>query len=156
MAFFGRRTRRSAPITNGLHDPTIDPIANPRAIRTQHVSPWGLEAHQRLIVNPFLAVFGLLIWMLLFRFSVKFQRLDVFFGVVCGGILLVFLPEYHCLDCGQTGRLLNSKTHVCERVEIRSLDDGLSSTIWPSTHFQVVVWGFVLVIGAVFVVLSRW
>ena len=156
MAFSRRRTTRSAPSTNGLHDPDVDPLANPRAGGRRRRSPLPIQSHQRLIVNPFLGVFGLLIWLFLTQYALKLHRVELFFVAAISGAFLVFLLEYHCVDCGRTGRLLNWKSHVCERVEIRSLAGGSRWRIWPSTHIQVVLWGFGITLGAVFILLSRW
>ena len=112
--------------------------------------------HQRLIVNPFLAVFGTILWFLLLRYTVQTRVLKLFAPVAASFVLLIFLLEYHCLDCGRTGRLLNWRKHVCERVEVRRLSGNLRWSLWPSVFSQTVLWVVGLGLTAAMLVLSRW
>lgn len=77
------------------------------------------ERYQRLVANPFLAIFGGVAWVSLLRWISLTRRGDLLFPALCSGLLLVLYLQYHCLDCGGTGHLLRWRRHDCLRVRLR-------------------------------------
>ncbi len=64
-------------------------------------------------------------------------------------VLVVFLLQYHCLDCGATGRLTRWRDHLCGPVRLRSQAGGPLRVRGLSPVAQTVLWFYVLIIGAV-------
>ncbi len=145
----------SALLPVGLHDRDVDPIADARLSRRSQGSNLPVSWHQRLVVNPFLAVFGTILWFLLLRYTVQTRLLKLFAPVAASFVLMIFLLEYHCLDCGRTGRLVHWRKHLCERVEMRRLSTAIHWSFWPSVFSQLVWWVCWLGVAAGMLVLSR-
>ena len=125
-------TRRS-----DLADPEFEAVRAP-ALRLRDFEP---RHSQRVIVNPFLAVLDLLVLGAMFVGRHWFGIFSVTFGVA----LIVLLPhliQFHCLDCGRTGRYTAHKAHACP-VVVKRWNDGLT-TRFPSARAQLIVWGWVL------------
>ena len=106
-----------------------------------------LAEHQRLVVNPFLAVAGLVGWAWLTRqlWRGSFPP----FGLVPTLLLfwLPFLIHFHCLDCGATGLYPRWWRHACPKAVLRSRLDRSRWLPWPRARTQVIAWGYIL--GAV-------
>ena len=102
-------------------DPEFQATTTPERLRLYDPDA---EAYQRLVANPFLALFGLLAGLALGRLVLQ-QRLPDFAAPVLlllggGWIFLLFrLLQYHCLDCGETGRIGRWRQHACESVRGR-------------------------------------
>ena len=79
------------------------------------------RAYQRLVVNPFLAFLALIGWVALMRFGYRERLLPAFLLAQVLPVLAYFAVQYHCLDCGATGRLSRWKDHACESVVARRL-----------------------------------
>src|SRR4051794_26234353 len=108
--------------TEGVHDRHMDfpvPTGSSASIRRP-----ALHKYQRLVANPFLAVIGAIGWIAFLRFSLDERNLRNFFLAFAGVWLILFLFQYHCLDCGRTANLWGWKKHCCERVEARRLAGG--------------------------------
>ena len=113
---------------------------------------WPLDfdptGHQRLVVNPFLAVLGLvgLGWIsfdILYDSPVPVLAIATMLPIA----LLRYLIQYHCLDCGRTGSYSRHKTHACPGVLARWREHQRWRFPFPTPGTQLVIWGWVL--GAV-------
>jgi len=132
-------------------DPDFD-APGPRPGRPVDVE-WaaGPSAFRRLVVNPFLALLGLVAWWGLVS-SGPFRRAP--YLVVPALSLLAGLPpllQYHCLDCGATGRLLRWRRHACPAVRDREAADRPRRFRGPSPPLQLIIWAYV--VGSIAVVL---
>ena len=130
-------------------DPEFDPLSGLPA-RLRDFDPLD---HQRLVVNPFLAVLGLigLVWLAL-------RLVDSPMPILAGLLMLplALLPQliqYHCLDCGRTGPYPGRRGHACPGVIARWHAGERSRIPFPSSGFQLVAWcwalGAVAVLAAV-------
>jgi hypothetical protein len=131
---------------------TADPDFDPPPVSTVRLKDFDPLEHQRLVVNPFLAVFGLVVlryftlW--LFWESVAIATLVT----LCLMGLLPTLIQYHCLDCGKTGRYSRRGQHACPAVLNRWREGRPSRFPLPSSGTQLVVW--VWLIGSVALLLA--
>jgi len=133
-------------------DPEFDALpASP--VRLRDFDP--LE-YQRLVVNPFLAVFGLIVlgqvarWLLLSSFP------PLAIATALPLVMLHHLIQYHCLDCGQTGRYHRRRRHACPAVFARWHDGRRSRFPFPSSWIQLVVWGWLLASAALLLAVGAW
>ena len=129
-----------------------DPEFDPSPVRTIRLRDFDAPEHQRLVVNPFLAVLGLIgLWQATALLAGSEYPLLAIVMV----LPLAFLPylvQYHCLDCGRTGPYLRRRRHSCEGVVSRWRDGHPSRFPLPSTWAQLVFWGWVL--GSIAVLLA--
>ena len=134
-------------------DPEFDFSPPPRVRLT------GLDRteYQRLVVNPFLAVLGLLVLgqgtVLLLQSP--FQPLAI--ATIVPIALLPYLIQYHCLDCGRTGPYPRHRGHACPGVLARWRDGRRSRLPFPTPRFQLVVWGWLLgSVGVLLAITGTW
>jgi hypothetical protein len=141
-----------APRRPETADPEFDPSPN-LPTRLRDLDP---AEHQRLVVNPFLAVLGLVGLTWLARALLR-SRYPMLAGLLF--IPLVLLPhliQYHCLDCGRTGPYPRHRGHACPGVLARWREGRYSRFPYPTTLTQVVVWGWLLgAIGLLLAILAR-
>jgi hypothetical protein len=129
-----------APRRPDLADPEFDPI--PVApVRLRDFDP---SQHQRLVVNPFLAVFLLMVWW----FSARWLARGPFPPLSVATIIpLAFLPyaiQYHCLDCGRTSSYPRWRRHACSAVILRWNERRRPWPPFPSAKTQLVVWAYLI------------
>jgi len=124
-----------------IADPDFEASPGAPPVRLRDFDP--LE-YQRLVVNPFLAVFGLVVvvrvgaWLAETRYPAL---------AMLAVVPLAFLPlliQYHCLDCGQTGSYVHRDRHACPAVGARWNHGSRSRARFPSGWAQLVVWGWIL------------
>ncbi len=139
-----------APLRLDRADPEFEPLPAP-TLRLRDFDP---RDHQRLVVNPFLAVFGLiaLAWALRQRNHFLFEPVNLALLLTLFG--LRFLIEYHCLDCGVNGRYVRWKHHACPRVVDRWISD--KDSRFPTARTQLFVWGWLLGSVAVLLLVLGW
>jgi hypothetical protein len=133
----------------GLHDRELD--LPRRAPRRRRIRVEGLEPYQRLVANPFLAVLGLIGWYALMAYVLRGRRIDLFFPSLGSLGLVIFLFQYHCLDCGATGRLTRWRGHCCAAVKARR-DAGRRHRFrgpspWAQTVVMLLVLGYMVLLG---------
>jgi len=132
-------------------DPEFQAPAEPRLrlVELDH-SP---EAYLRLVANPFLGLFGYIAWLSLTiglvgagarsRTAILISPL-----VVSAMIWLLFriprLFQYHCLDCGATGRIAEWRRHICLASSERRRIGRPRSLRGPTPPNQVILWLWVL------------
>jgi hypothetical protein len=129
------------------HDPDLDP---PRRPRVQLRDPLP-EEYQRLVANPFLALLGLIVW---FWAIVRAYQLrnPIVLAVTAASLAVVFfLPQYHCRDCGTTGRLYRWREHACGPVLARRLSDRPRRYRGPNPSIQMTLWLYLLLAVALLV-----
>ncbi len=110
--------------------------------------------HQRLVANPFLGLAALLAWLagigrLTQARETHWMLLGGFFGIVLAVRLIPRLVQFHCRDCGSTGRLREWESHTCDAVVRRRLAGRPRRIRGPLPPTQVVVWAYVVVALAV-------
>lgn len=103
----------------------------------------------RVLANPFLAiaaVFGLVWWVRegLVGTS-QMVRVLLFAGFVP---VALWLLQFHCLDCGETGRLLAWKRHLCPAVAERRVRGVVRRFRGPHPLIQTFLWLWVFAIVA--------
>jgi hypothetical protein len=116
------------------------------------------EAYLRLVANPFLALLYLVAWLVALYESViegfGWPLTPMLVVSLLAGLGLVpFLMEYHCLDCGRTGRLTRWQKHLCPHSLARREAGRRRRLRGPSPPVQVALWlcvvmGLALVINA--------
>lgn len=108
-----------------------------------------IEHFQRLVVNPFLAVFCILVtWKILIWLTHGHRILAVFLSILILPIPY-FLLQFHCRDCGRTGMYRDWPRHECVMVVFRRRERVRRRWRRPSPGFQLRVW-FLLLGAAVF------
>jgi hypothetical protein len=131
------------------HDPDLDP---PRRRPSDPGRPPFLpQEYQRLVANPFLAVFGLIVGLGVFWKALELRELPLVALALVALISVAYLLQYHCLDCGSTGLLLRWKSHACERVLARQQANQVRRFRGPNPTFQTVLWGYALLVLAILV-----
>ena len=128
-----------------LSDPDVDPIPGP-SVRLRDFDP--LE-HQRMVVNPFLGVLGLILWWLSARWLLlrgPFPPLAVL--TVFGLVFLPYAIQVHCLDCGRTGSYPRRGRHACPGVLARSQARARPHPPLFAARMQLIVWGYVIASAA--------
>jgi hypothetical protein len=129
------------------HDPELDaPRGRPPVLPIPAHAP---EDYRRLVVNPFLALLGLVLWLLTLRQVLREKRLALLFPVILGLAGIVFLLQYHCLDCGRTGLFFRWRRHACERVLARQVEGRPLGFRGPRPLTQLVLWIYALLAVAV-------
>lgn len=103
------------------------------------------EAYLRLLANPFLGFTYLLVWV-----TALYQST---FGLFAGALtpvlvtvllfglwLIPMFMQYHCLDCGKTGRLSHWRNHSCLPSVVRREVGKRRRFRGPTPVIQVVLW----------------
>ena len=111
--------------------------------------------YQRLVANPFLAFLGLVGWFAALRVVSAVEPPEtrtVLFGATFVSLLLVcWLPQYHCLDCGETGRLAHWRSHACDAVQLRRELGRPRRLRGPTPVVQTVLWFYAAIVCAILV-----
>jgi hypothetical protein len=139
-------SRNDPTVDEGVHDRELDAPLDRPSVRVRPASTLG---YQRLVANPFLAVLGLIVWYAAVRVTVQARRLDLFFLALLSLSLVIFLFQYHCLDCGATGRLVHWRGHVCERIRLRAGSGQPRRFPALSPVAQTLGWIYLLAVGSV-------
>jgi hypothetical protein len=99
-----------------------------------------IQRFQRLVANPFLAVFGFIAWLGLLRVVSYYERVEPTVLVVFLVLPLAYLFQFHCLDCGTTARLSRWRAHRCAAVEHRRAQNRPRFLRGPAPPLQTVLW----------------
>lgn len=142
-------SRRSEPL-----DPDFDAL--PTHPRRRSLGEFDPVEHQRLIVNPFLGVLGLvgLAWLARTLARSPYPGLVAF--VLIPLVFLTYLIQYHCLDCGRTGLYQGHQAHACPGALARAREDRRWRFPFPTPWAQLVVWGWVLAGLAILLAVWAW
>ncbi|RUL85057.1 hypothetical protein [Tautonia sociabilis] len=133
-------------------DPEFRAVASARGLPSV-VDP---GAYRRVLVNPFLGLLGAGAWVAAARAVLVvgvegMARPLLLVWLLVGAILLPRLFQFHCLDCGRTGRLARWRRHVCPKIARRIVEGRPLRIRWPGPIAQLVVWGYVLAVVLVLV-----
>ena len=141
-----------------LHTPTYDPDLDPPrpTAGANGGPPLYLEEFQRLVANPFLAVFWLIVLFGLLREALAIKSLPLVGLAVCGLLVLGHLLQYHCRDCGSTGPLFRWKSHACPSVLARQQTGRARRIRGPNPYTQMVLWIYVLIGTGILLVVGLW
>jgi hypothetical protein len=127
---------RRIPPTQG--DPDFD-MAGPAQRRVELLDD-RVEHFQKLVVNPFLAVFVLVgSWACIIRLTGLERMIAISFAIL-GAPFLYLLVQYHCRDCGRTGTFRNWPLHECETVAWRKRQGARRRWCGPSPEVQLKAW----------------
>lgn len=108
------------------------------------------EAFLRVVANPFLGTFGLLLWLMaLIWFGRLWQHNPQLISPLAPILAVLLLSslwlvpslfQFHCLDCGRSGRLANWRGHVCPASAVRRLAGRPRRLRGPSPFVQIILW----------------
>ncbi len=128
-----------------IHDSELDPPRFPRP------SPPLLlpQDFQRLLGNPFLALLGLIAWAAALRQVLLARNLTLTLALFASLAGLVFLLQFHCLDCGATGWLFRWRIHTCDHVIARQRSGAVRSFRGPIPTTQVLLWFYLILCAAI-------
>jgi hypothetical protein len=127
---------------------SFDPEFHALAPRTPDYLDRSFEAYQRLVANPFLALFALIPWGIAFRWAFLARSLEGLGALLIGLGLILCLLQFHCRDCGKTGSLIRWRSHVCERAIARQRAGRYRSFRGPNPTTQTLLWGYAIVVAA--------
>lgn len=112
------------------------------------------ELYLRLVANPFLALLYLVGWLVALYKTVfggfAGPLWPMLLVILFAGLALFpYFLEYHCLDCGRTGRLARWRRHLCER-SLARLESGRRRRLrGPNPWVQLTLWFWALLALAV-------
>jgi hypothetical protein len=107
------------------------------------------ENYLRLVANPFLGILGFLGWLAALIWTTHLDIDRELIGPLVPIIAVAFLfglwrigPlfQYHCLDCGATGRLSRWREHLCPASALRRQSGRRRRFRGPPLFAQVVLW----------------
>lgn len=129
-------------------------------------SPLNPHLFLRVVANPFLGFAALLAWVyLLIVVFRELRRMPELLGPLAPAVVVVFaamlwlspsLFQFHCLDCGCTGRLSRWREHSCLRSSWRRSSGRPRRMRGPPPLVQVVIWLWVLVLAAIWAGAHGW
>ena len=125
------------------------PAPPPGEVRLRLGAEADLWAYQRLLANPFLAALGLAAWAGLTRYAVRSRQLPVFLAALVLLGVCPFLLQFHCRDCGRTGRLRRWRGHACGGVVRRVVGGRPRRFRGPNPYTQTVLWVYAAAAAAV-------
>jgi hypothetical protein len=123
----------------GTFDPDLD--LQPR-FTSDSAEP--IDTYQRLVANPFLALFGWLAGVGLLREALRRANLPLFLIAIAVFIASVFLLQFHCLDCGATRWLPRYQRHACPAVLARQANARRRRFRGPGLKTQLIGWFVVM------------
>jgi hypothetical protein len=150
-----------APAPPAVSSPTAADEIAPDLLDPWTARPFRLdhdpEDYLRIVANPFLAFF-----VLAAAIGVLFVPASMTFANNLKGVLvpLLFITalllhtrfyQYHCLDCGTTGRLTRWKSHSCPLSDERRRLGRKRRLRGPTPAIQVIAWIYVVCMVAVIV-----
>jgi hypothetical protein len=137
-------------VDNDPRSPLFDPeLDTSHELSTSRLPALPIEAigeHQRLVVNPLVAILCGLAGVALIQHALR-TRNAVLFGTAVGVLFLSFLLiQFHCRDCGATGWYLHAGRHACAAVVAR-WRQCVSARSGLRAGTQLLIWVYVLVAG---------
>ncbi len=129
-----------APRRPPLADPDFDPPPS-RHVRLRDFNP---AECQRLVVNPFLAAFAMVVWWEAVRRLLASPFAPAFVLMFLPLVFLPYLVQFHCLDCGRTGAFPRRDYHACPALLVRMAEGKRPRLPIPSARAQLFVWGYIL------------
>jgi len=124
-----------------MFDRDLDPPSRQVVLR-----PMDVAGYQRVVVNPFLAVLGWLGWAFSIAWSMRAGNALPFVLLLPWVLAPSRLFQFHCLDCGKTGRLSRLERHACTGVMRRRGLGAMVPPPWDPT-LQTRLWYFILLVA---------
>lgn len=131
-------------------------MLEPADIQQAAIAP---ENYLRVVANPFLGFAGLVGWLIVLLWTFRsLGKNPHLIGPITPLIAAVFLGclwllpglfHYHCLDCGQTGRLSRWRRHACTTSVLRRMQSRPRWLRGPTPPIQVILWLWLLLTTAV-------
>jgi hypothetical protein len=140
----------------------VEPIATPPPQRDPEFTYSGIDTggnqpvpvapqqYLRVVANPFLGLVGLLVWaMVVLKFGSLLQQHAELYGPLTPIIALILLAslallphlfQFHCLDCGATGRLGRWRRHACAPSALRRSTGQPRRFHGPTPLVQIILW----------------
>jgi hypothetical protein len=103
-----------------------------------------------------MAYLGLVVWFGTLGRAMLRESLSGMVIFVTGALFLMrSLLQFHCLDCGRTGRLARWREHACERVVARQLARRPRWFRGPTPGVQTVLWTLIVAVAGLLVLIAR-
>lgn len=157
----GRQRRNGRNVDNNPRSPLFDPqLDTSHELSTSRLPALPIEAigeHQRLVVNPLVAILCSLAGVALIQHALRTRNV-VLFGIGVGVLFLsLLLIQFHCRDCGATGWYLHASRHACASVVARWRQNVVARS-GLRARTQLLIWSYVMIfslLGYVVFTLSR-
>lgn len=124
-------------------DPDLDML--PPRLKSPTGAP--VREFQRLIVNPLLALIGLLVVWTIFRYSLQIRNLPLFLFSLVLAVACPFLIQFHCVDCGRVDFAFRARRHACVDVVRRMRLDEDPPLPAVTIRLQITLWTVAVVIA---------
>jgi hypothetical protein len=129
-----------------LFDPELDTSHALSASRLPALPIEVIGEHQRLVVNPLVAILCGLGGVVLIQHALRTRNV-LLFGTAVGVLFLSFLLiQFHCRDCGSTGWYLHVGRHACAAVVARWRQN-VSARSGLRSRTQLLIWVYVMVLS---------
>jgi hypothetical protein len=129
-----------------LFDPELDTSHELSASRLPALPIEVIGEHQRLVVNPLVAILCGLGGVVLIQHALRTRNV-LLFGTAVGVLFLSFLLiQFHCRDCGATGWYLHAGRHACAAVVARWRQNA-SARSGLRSRTQLLIWVYVMVLS---------
>jgi len=128
-----------------VYDPQLDTSHELSTSRLAAVPVEAIGWHQRLVVNPLVAILCNLAGVALIQHALRTRNVVLFCSAVGVVFLSLLLIQFHCRDCGATGWYLYAGKHVCAAVVARWRQNLSASGLTART--QLLIWAYVMVFG---------
>lgn len=103
--------------------------------------------HQRLVVNPSVAILCTLAGVALIQHALRTRNVFLFCAAVGVLFLSLLLIQFHCRDCGATGWYLHAGKHACPAVVTRWRQNLSASGLRVRT--QLLIWAYAVAFGLI-------
>ncbi|MGZ3433440.1 MAG: hypothetical protein ACXWN0_17105 [Isosphaeraceae bacterium] len=144
----GRQWRNGRNVDNDPRSPVYDPqLDASHKLSTSRLPAVPIEAigwHQRLVVNPLVAILSTLAGVALIQHALLTRNVVLFCTAVGVLFLSLLLIQFHCRDCGTTGWYLHSSRHACAAVVARWRQNVLARS-GLRARTQLLIWSYVMV-----------
>jgi len=125
-------------------DPQLDTPHELSASRVPVVPVDAIAWHQRLVINPLVAILCTLAAVALIQHSLRTRNVLLFCAALGVMFLSLLLIQFHCRDCGATGWYLHSSSHACAAVVARWRQN-ISARSGLRAKTQLLIWTYVLI-----------
>lgn len=157
----GCQRRNGHNVDNDPRSPLFDPhLDTSHELSSSRLPALPIEAigeHQRLVVNPLVAILCSLAGVALIQHALRTRNVVLFCTAVGVLFLSLLLIQFHCRDCGATGWYLHASHHACAAIVARWRQN-LSARSGLRARTQLLIWTYVMVfslLGYAVLALSR-
>jgi hypothetical protein len=128
-----------------VFDPQLDTSHELASSRLTAVPVEAIGWHQRLVVNPVVAILCSLAAVALVQHALRTRNVLLFCTAVGVLFLSLLLIQFHCRDCGASGWYLLAGKHACAAVGTRWRQNVSASGL--SARTQLLIWAYIMVFG---------